>query len=351
MNIFRVKEHLKVVFQTDVVPLLEGATGIGKSELFQQVADELGMVLIDVRMGECGEAADAFGLPTVVADGAERRTIWSKPTWMPREEEMSKPHLLLLDEINRAPDKDTLQTVFKLLLKKQIHERILPATWKVAAAINPDGDDNYYVQSMDLALQTRFITYKVNCDAKCWIDYAYAHKVNQNVIDFISTDNSFLHNEKGKNNPRTWVQLSKLMDRLEQLNKLDMLFEIAEGLLDAATAATFKRFVEGNLAKPVKAADLLSSFAKVKPQLTRYVKENKIDVIYATNTELEHYNAEGLIAGLKNLIDYILFIPPEVGYKLIRGFMEDKDRYAVLFRKLTDDARIMKLVASVDYAE
>ena len=270
MNIRRLKEHLLIDLQTEVVPLIVGPTGIGKSEMVDQVASELGLEIIDLRMGEVGDAVDAFGLPTVITNGdGNKRTEFTVPNWWPHGEYLNTPHLLFLDEINRASDKDVLQTIFKLLLKKEFHDRKLPKTWRIIAAMNQENDDNYFVQGMDLALQTRFIRYDVTCDSKVWIEWAYKNAVHPQILDFISVHPESLQNVNGKNNPRTWTMLSTLMRKLDDTNNMDMMYEKACGLLDAGTAAVFRTFVDGNLQKPIPAKDVLLRYPQMKKQLKK----------------------------------------------------------------------------------
>ena len=350
MDIKRLKDHLLIDLQTDVVPLVVGSTGIGKSESIEQVAKELGYSLIDLRLGECGESADAFGLPTVITNGdGNKRTEFTVPNWWPHGEDVQKPHLLFLDEINRAPDRDTMQTVFKLLLKKEFHDRKLPNTWKVMAAMNPENDDNYFVQGMDLALQTRFIRYDVTCSSKGWIEWAYKNGVHSQILDFISVHPESLHNPTGKNNPRTWTQFSKLIFKMEETNNMDMMYEKACGLLDAGTAAVFRTFVDGNLQKPIPAKDILMRYPQMKKRLITLMKGNHLDVVHATVTELSNTKIEVTDKVVSHLKQFILDLPKEIGYKMVKEFM-DKEEYDELFRKLTSDKEIEKLIDSVDYA-
>jgi hypothetical protein len=350
MQLERVKENLILDLQTDVVPCVEGETGIGKSDMMHQVAKALKCQMIDVRLGECGESADAFGLPTIIADkDGNKRTVFTKPNWWPSKDLENEPHLLFFDEINRAPDKDTLQTMFKILLKREFHDTKIPDSWKLAAAMNPS-KGKYYVQDLDAALEARFIKYKMTCDPQIWLNWAYANNVHRVVTDFISTNPESLHSE-GRNNPRTWTMLAKILDVLEDQNKMEYLYDKACGLLDAGTAALFKKFADGNLEKPIPAQKILDSYTdpKAGKAIRMRVKElmsgNKLDVLNATLMEMVTKDVKD--ENVNNLRAFILDLPPELGYKLMNDFVEKGNQE--LFKKISKDDQIKKLIASVSY--
>src|SRR5256885_10644666 len=85
--------------------LLEGPTGIGKSELVRQVAQSLGVgfAVLDLSLLE---PPDLVGLP-VLADG---RTAYATPTSLPT----GGAGILLLEELNRA-DRPGQQPALHLL--------------------------------------------------------------------------------------------------------------------------------------------------------------------------------------------------------------------------------------------
>lgn len=91
MNSEEIKVLLKSTRKANVVPLVWGDSGIGKSQTVKQFADENNLQFIDLRLGQM-ETGDLVGLPAREGD----RTIWLKPEWFPTEGE----GVLFLDEIN-----------------------------------------------------------------------------------------------------------------------------------------------------------------------------------------------------------------------------------------------------------
>lgn len=61
------KEAVKVAIKADTPVLLTGSAGQGKSAIMQQVADELGLELIDIRLSQVSKY-DLLGYP-IAKDG------------------------------------------------------------------------------------------------------------------------------------------------------------------------------------------------------------------------------------------------------------------------------------------
>src|SRR6201989_1410700 len=89
----RVEPILEVAYRARRPVLLEGATGIGKSELVAQLARKLGIAhtVLDLSLLE---PPDLVGLP-VIEDG---RTRYALPRFLPRD----GAGILMLEELNRA---------------------------------------------------------------------------------------------------------------------------------------------------------------------------------------------------------------------------------------------------------
>lgn len=154
-RIARLKRSLGICFEAGVTPFLWGHRGVGKSSLFREIAEERGWGFIDLRCSQL-EAADLRGLPERSADG---RTRFLPPADLPigdwddaeaarqigpppaentglrergeflRRSRRAEPRrargILLLDELNRAPD-DVLQAAFQLILDRAVGEYALP---------------------------------------------------------------------------------------------------------------------------------------------------------------------------------------------------------------------------------
>ena len=112
----RVEAILEVAYRSRRPVLLEGATGIGKSELVAHVARKLGIshIVLDLSLLE---PPDLVGLP-VIEDG---RTRYAVPRFLPRD----GAGILMLEELNRA-ERYIQQPALQLLTARALHEYVLP---------------------------------------------------------------------------------------------------------------------------------------------------------------------------------------------------------------------------------
>ncbi|MCB9635432.1 MAG: AAA family ATPase [Sandaracinus sp.] len=167
----RVEAVLEVAHRARRPVLLEGPTGIGKSELVRGLATRLGIQhrVLDLSLLE---PPDLVGLP--VLEGG--RTSFAAPRILPTEGE----GILLLEELNRA-ERYIQQPALQLLSARRLHEYVLPAGWSVFAAINPETGD-YQVTPLDLALRARFLQVPVRADRASWLAWAGAHGVHPAVF-------------------------------------------------------------------------------------------------------------------------------------------------------------------------
>jgi len=167
----RVEAILEVAYRARRAVLLEGPTGIGKSELVGHVARQLGIahLVLDLSLLE---PPDLVGLPSI----ENGRTSYALPRFLPRD----GAGILMLEELNRA-ERYIQQPALQLLTARRLHEYELPAGWVVFAAINPESGD-YQVTPLDAALRARFLEVKVRADRASWLAWASRHAVHPAVI-------------------------------------------------------------------------------------------------------------------------------------------------------------------------
>lgn len=115
----RVKSILKTAYRARRPFLLEGDSGIGKSELVSQLAAEMGIgcIVLDLSLLE---PPDLIGLP-VISGG---RTRFAVPSQLPTE----GAGFLFLEELNRA-ERHIQQPSLQLLSAKRLNEYVLPPDW------------------------------------------------------------------------------------------------------------------------------------------------------------------------------------------------------------------------------
>jgi hypothetical protein len=242
---------MKLAYRANEAVLLEGPTGIGKSELVKQVADELGIdcIVLDLSLLE---PPDLVGLP-IIEDG---RTRYAVPSALPT----GGAGLLLLEELNRA-DRTVQQPALQLLTARKLHEYELPPGWVPIAAINPE-DGEYQVTPLDPALRCRFNQIKVRADITAWREWAHQHRLCPAVLRLAAQYADLLDTVP----PRTWfyvAQLVSVMTADERENE-QLLSDALSGYLPPA----WVKRLRDELAKEADTSD--SADAELLPLLHRY---------------------------------------------------------------------------------
>lgn len=194
-----VKDVLKLAYRARRPVLLEGPTGIGKSEIVGQTARDLGIgyVVLDLSLLE---PPDLVGLP-LIENG---RTSYAAPAALPGD----GAGFLMLEELNRA-ERYIQQPALQLLTARRLHQYELPPGWVPCAAINPE-DDDYQVTPLDPALRSRFLNLHVRADRRVWLHWAEAAGVHPAVLALARRDERFLDGTP----PRTWAYVSDLLKTL-----------------------------------------------------------------------------------------------------------------------------------------
>lgn len=192
------KSILAIAYETRKPVLLEGPSGVGKSECVRAVAEkDLGIACIALDLSLL-EPPDLIGLP-VVANG---RTSYAPPTTLPSD----GAGILLLEELNRA-ERYIRQPVLQLLSARRLNEYVLPDGWSVVAAINPP-DCEYDVEPLDTALLDRFLRLRVRADRDVWIDWAQSDGVHSAIIALAKLHDRLLSDVS----PRAWKHASDLLN-------------------------------------------------------------------------------------------------------------------------------------------
>lgn len=250
---------------------LKGHQGIGKTQILQQVAEELGW---DYKAIYCAQTSteDLIGMPKIVEnkDGTFS-TEFAKPTLFPTKENT----IFVLEEINRAP-LEVQQSVLQLLTDKKIGNFVLPKNTLICACINPT-DSIYMTQELDSVFVNRMVTIDVETNIEEFCNYAEKKGVNQDIINFIGSLNSSqaaIHfipkpseNTIGKPmaSPRTWM----IADSILKLNVSDnVLAQMLSGAIGKETA-TFFLTTRNKLDKIINIESIIKNYEKVKTKIEK----------------------------------------------------------------------------------
>jgi hypothetical protein len=250
--------------------MIRGPHGIGKSQLFKQVADKLGLELIDRRLSQMTEG-DLLGLPEL-ADGVTR---FCPPDWYMAA--CKAPKVILLDEYNRGT-LEVIQTAMQITLDRELNGWKLHPETRVYAAINASAD--YTVNELDPAQADRFWTIDLEPTVEDWLNWAKGSGVDGVIIDFIRQQPKHLrHNgqcEPGKVYPsqRSWDRLDQSLKHAgltpTEIAGTDQkgLYFISMGFIGFEAASALADFVK-NYESQITALDILDGWKKNKDKVLK----------------------------------------------------------------------------------
>jgi len=192
----RLEKVLTVAYRARRAVLLEGPTGVGKSEIVRRVAERLGIgtTILDLSLLE---PPDLVGLP-IVKDG---RTQYALPSVLPQD----GAGILMLEELNRA-ERYIQQPALQLLSARRLHEYELPPGWVCVATVNPQTAE-YHVTALDKALRARFLQVSVRADRASWLAWAQTQNLHPGILALAHTHERLLDDVP----PRTWTYASELL--------------------------------------------------------------------------------------------------------------------------------------------
>lgn len=266
MNIQEAKIIIGIAKDADDVVIMQGKHGIGKSAIVQEYSRENNYYLTELFLSN-QEVGDLIGLPETI-NGVQ---YWSIPHWLQRMYDANaegKECILHLDEFNRA-DPDVLQAALQLILEGKIHEHELPKLngkrTHIVASINPPSS-LYDVNELDPALLDRFLFINVEPCLKTTIRYCEDNNVHRTIIDFLTTNQKFLHWEPKDSNevgatPRSWAKLSNYIHLHDENDLGNSLLDIITGKVGKIPGMEFYVFMNSS---SVKLSDIIEEINKNK---------------------------------------------------------------------------------------
>jgi hypothetical protein len=256
------KKALNKAIRVQRPVVLWGPPGIGKSDVVQQIADDLGGVLIDVRLSQC-EPTDIRGIPFYNKDLG--KMDWAPPVELPDEEFASQypAVILFLDEINGAAPA-VQAAAYQLILNRRIGKYVLPKNVSIVAAGNRDSDKGVTYR-MPMPLANRFIHLEMRPDFTSWQQWAVNKGIHKDVVGYLSFAKQDLYDFDARSSsrsfatPRSWSFVSDLL-KDEDIDT-DTLFNLVAGTVGEGLATKFAahRKVAGKMPEP---SDILSGKVK-----------------------------------------------------------------------------------------
>ena len=256
------KPAIKAAMKANRPSFLWGPPGVGKSELVEEITNELGGHMIDLRMAQM-EPTDIRGIPFFNKDLGVMD--WAPPIELPTEELASQyPCIVLfLDEMNSAPP--AVQAAgYQLVLNGRVGKYVLPKNVHIVAAGNRDSDKGVTYR-MPMPLANRFIHLEMRPDFASWQNWAVLNGIHQDVIGYLSFAKQDLYDFDAKSSsrafatPRTWTFVSQLLE--EDDCDADTLYNLVAGTVGEGLATKFMahRKIASKMPNP---SDILSGKVK-----------------------------------------------------------------------------------------
>ena len=306
-----IRDNMRIGLNT----LIWGGPGIGKSEIPQQVANELNIPLLDFR-ANLFDPVDVRGIPYTrddlsVASGAMKITSWAPPDIFPSEETHGPRGLFMIDELPTAPPA-TQNAFLQLLLTRQVGNYKMPDGWSCLAAGNrlTDGASVYQMPS---PVRNRLMHYELEPSLDAWCEWALKNEVNTTLVSFMRYRPNLLYSFKADEyafpTPRSWSFVDKRLRLTKNIDDSRLFFGIA-GAVGTGPAGEFLAFA--------KIADKLPEIDNLIANPSSYMPSEDPAVLYALTGAVAS-RAEA--SKLENIMKLGKKIPTEFQVVLVKSIL------------------------------
>jgi len=297
--------------------LVRGRHGVGKSEVVYQIAEQMGLPVVERRASQMTEG-DLLGMPSpeMTEVNGEQASVFRPFAWFIQA--CTEPVVLFLDEVDRATI-EVRQGIFELTDSRKLAGWTLHEDTIVIAAVNGgEHGDQYQVNEMDPAELDRYTVFDVEPSVEDWLAWG-KDNVDGLVWDFINHNRAHLEHasdyEPNKIYPsrRSWKRLSDCLVSANMLEEASpMLFNLSTAFVGFEAAVAFNDFVK-NYDRQVTVDDVLVK-GQIEKTETFDINEHSamIEKMEATNVFKQVLEAPQI----QNLADYFISLPSECCMKL-----------------------------------
>lgn len=273
INSNQARKAIHKAIKTKRPVFLWGPPGIGKSEVVEQITNELGGYMIDIRLSQI-DPTDLRGIPFYNKDLG--KMDWAPPIDLPDEELASKYPIivLFLDEANSGST-SVMAASYQLTLNRRIGKYVLPDNVVIVAAGNRESDKGVTYR-MPSPLSNRFIHLEMKVDFESWEQWAIANDIHKDVVSFLTFAKQHLYEFDSRSasrafpTPRTWTFVSEILK--DDDTDEDTLINLISGTVGEGLALTFMahRRTAGKLPKAEEILNGKVTKVKIKEISAQY---------------------------------------------------------------------------------
>ena len=284
-----------------LVPLLVGSPGMGKSQIYQQIANDYNLLLIDVRLSTC-DVTDLCGFPQIIGSKAGYVPMNTFPIEGDPLPNGYSGWLLLFDELTSAVP--ALQAAsYKIILDRMVGTHRLHKNVAICAAGNLE-TDGAVVEPMSTALQSRMVHLELVVNAEDWLNWATEKGIDHRITSYIKFKPGQLytfkadHTDKTYACPRTWEFTNRIIKTVDEDDK--HLLPMLAGTLGEGVAREFMVFM--------KIYESLPTIDKIIASPSTIPVSDEPSILFALTGSISHH---AKVENLDALMQFVVRLPVE----------------------------------------
>lgn len=365
-NILMAKKCVDTIFEANekkvgkynIIPLLRGHTGIGKTEIFQQLSQERNMGYVAVHLSQMGDVGDLMGLIEIMQDPKTntKYTSFIPPKFLPRDGKW----IFLLDELNQARP-DVRAAIFEFLLSGKLGDYQMPQGCLIACAENPDTTDYQTVMFDNAAANARMCILQVDPCVNTWSKFAMKNdqRFSQSLVSFMVDNTEFFKYSKfdefSTDDDATLTFRSiEMISEVERLNPDE---EVFHNILAGFGGQLFaSRYIQERKDKRynISIHQVISNFEEVEDVVKELKEQNKSalqgKLIQELYDYLEDTGKDFSKKECNNILAFLINIDKDITFKFLRDIhrsekyiLEGKD-----FKKnVIEHSKLAEMINSV----
>ncbi len=311
LNANSLKGEIKKNMRVGLNTMIWGGPGIGKSEIPEQIAREMGIPIMDFR-ANLFDPVDVRGIPRVVpSDEYGHQTTWAVPDIFPIVERDGERGIFMIDELPTAPPA-TQNAFLQLLITRQVGNYKMPDGWSMVSAGNRL-TDGAAVYQMPKPVCNRLMHYELEPNVDAWCEWALKNEIHTTLVSFMRYRPGLLYSfnadEYAFPTPRSWSFVDKRLKLEDSVDAEGMFYGVSAAVGDGP-AGEFLAFA--------KVADKLPDIDNLIANPSTYMPSEDPAVLYALTGAL---SARAEESKMENIMKLTLKLPTEFQVVLVKGMI------------------------------